>query len=161
MFKHLKKNVAKLVALSLLFQPCLMLATAEQVPPTMPPVVAPTEEPISAKLNSPLKKDFTLLSQFSTTPILNNDKISLLNGFIPVSINTKLLDLMRNRMAITWNDLAAGTYFTPQEFAQKHARIKLFASLQFSNRDGLNSIVKSMGKTITRGGQAAFLNLVA
>ncbi len=116
---------------------------------------------ISTFLQSPEKKELTLLSQFSTMPLLNNDKVSMLQGVLPVSTNEKIMALLKDRMVITWDDITTQKYFSSVEFAERQARIKLLSDLQFTNKDNQNSIVRSLGKTITRAGQACFMGLLS
>lgn len=119
------------------------------------------EQPLSRLLKSPLKKEFALLAQLSTSPVLNNEKITLQGGFIPVSSNEKLITLLRNKLVITADDFAKETYFSKEELARSQSRIKLLSSLQITNIDTQNSVLKSLGKTITRAGQASFVSLLA
>ena len=156
MFKTYRTFVAKLLAVCLFIQPALMLATA----PEAQPAVA-TEQPISAALKSPLKKEYALLSQFSTTPLLNNSKLIPFNRFLNFDLNTELMRAINGRLLFSWDDLNTNKYFSAEEYAQKQTRIQLFNNLQFANRDGQNSIALNLGKTITKSGQVAFFNLVA
>jgi len=159
MFKSYRNTIAKVLLLCMLAQPCLMLATAAETQQTQPaPIV---EQPISSTLKSPLKKELAILSQFSAVPLLNNDKIVLGLFNMPTSLNDKLLTILRNKMVLTWPEIAAGTHFNAQEFTQKQTRIKLFNDLQFANRDGQNSITQMLGKIVTKAGQASFMNLIA
>ena len=76
-------------------------------------------------------------------------------------MNAEILNILRNRMVIFRDDITKSKYFSLPEYAEKQTRIKLFTNLQFTNKDDQNSVVKNIGKTITKAGQASFLNLVA
>lgn len=151
--------ISKAVLFCMVLQPCVAFS---EVIPTPAAIEKPYEEySISTLLNSPLKKDFTLLSQFSPNPLLNNSKLLKINRFLMYDMNTEILNILRNRMAISWDDIAKSKYFSLPEYVEKQTRIKLFTNLQFTNKDDQNSVVKNIGKTITKAGQASFLNLVA
>ncbi|MBM3894198.1 hypothetical protein FJ366_01220 [Candidatus Dependentiae bacterium] len=151
MFFTYKKKIAQVLLGILVMQPAMLL-------------VAPSglgEDMIEQNHLSLQKKELALVSQFLTLPLINNDKTTLFQGILPVSTNAKLISLLNDRMVISWDDLTTQKYFSTAEFEARKSRIKLLADLQLTNKDGQNSVVRSLGKTITRAGQACFVGLAS
>jgi hypothetical protein len=156
-----KKKVAKVLLVCMTLQPLVMFADIDTQKKELISMSEIKGKRISAGLASPLKSELALFSQFSTSPLLNDDKTVFFKGMMPQSFNQKILSILKNKMVITHDDLTSEKYFSSDEFALKKTRIKLFGDLQFSNADGKNSIIKTLGNTITRAGRASFLNLVS
>jgi len=136
-------------------QPLVMLANIDTQKKELVSMSETKQKRISQGLASPLKSELALFYHHSTSPLLNDDKYAFFKGMTPVSVNQRILTILKNKTVATNDD------FSSNELALKKTRIKLFGDLQFSNADGKNSIVKTLGKTITRAGRASFLNLVS
>ena len=161
MFNRYKKIVAKMLLVCMASQPLVMLANIDTQKKELISMSEIKQKRISQGLLSPRKSDIAALSQFSTSPLLNDDKYVFFKGMIPQSFNQKIITLLKNKVSITNADFSSEKYFSTSEFAAKQGRIKLITDLQFSNADGKNSIVKTLGKTITKAGRVSFMNLVS